>query len=63
MGEGQLRKNYFFSFDCLNLRRKNLVTSACFEVTLEEANDINLNNAYPISDEEYSIYFYNYECL
>jgi len=32
-------------------------------VTLEEANEINLYNAYPISDEEYSLYFYNYECL
>lgn len=31
---------------------KNHVSSSCFKITLEEANEINLNNAYPITDED-----------
>lgn len=36
----------------LNQENKNIVESNCFELTLTESNDIHLEKAYPIIDEE-----------
>lgn len=40
----------------LTQTNKNTMTTGCFKLTFEDANDINLSNAYPMSNEELEKY-------